>query len=147
MTCMIRDATATDAAAWQALWAEYLAFYKTDLAPEITANTWAHCLDPASRLTLRLAEVDGTVQGFALHHWHESTWAIGLDCYLEDLFVSARTRGTGIGRALIDDLIAICHAAGHARLYWMTDQGNTRARSLYDSYTPTDGHLRYRITL
>jgi GNAT superfamily N-acetyltransferase len=146
MTVTIRDATAADGTVWQALWAEYLAFYKTTLAPEITASTWARCLAPDSRLTLRLAEVDGTVQGFALHHWHESTWAIGPDCYLEDLFVSAGARGTGIGRALIDDLIAICRVQGHSRLYWMTDEGNARARSLYDSYTPTDGHLRYRIT-
>ncbi len=85
--------------------------------------------------------------GFALHHHHASTWVLGDDCYLEDLFVSEAARGLGIGRALIDDLIVLARAKGWHRLYWHTDAGNARARSLYDSYVLSDGHIRYRMSL
>lgn len=142
---IIRDMVASDEYHWRALWAQYLDFYRTDLPPATTDQTWARIVDPASPLNGRIAEVDGRMKGFALHHTHLSTWAIGQDCYLEDLFVQADARGLGLGRALIDDLIGICRMHGFARLYWHTDQSNTRARALYDQYTQSDGHLRYRI--
>ena len=46
---------------------------------------------------------------------HEGTWIRGRDCYLEDLFVDADARGKGLGRALIDDLIATSKAKGWSR--------------------------------
>jgi len=47
MTITVRQLVATDRGAWMPLWQEYLAFYKTDLAPEITDVTWTRFLDPA----------------------------------------------------------------------------------------------------
>lgn len=144
---IIRDATAADEAAWRRLWDQYLAFYKVKLADDVTANTWARILDPSSRVAIRVAEVDGTLAGFAIHHFHDSTWVKTPDCYLEDLFLDATYRGQGIGRALIDDLIAITKAKGWSRLYWHTDRDNATARKLYDTYAPEDGHVRYRLRL
>jgi GNAT superfamily N-acetyltransferase len=141
----IRDLVASDEAAWRGLWAQYLAFYEVSLDAEITDQTWARLVDPAALLRGRVAVVDGEVLGFALHHTHLSTWVAAPDCYLEDLFLAQVARGRGLGRALLDDLIAICRAKGYARLYWHTDEGNTRARALYDSYAPYDGHVRYRL--
>ena len=38
---------------------------------------------------------------------------------------------SGIGRALIDDLIAIARARGYGRIYWHTDETNSpRPRAL-----------------
>ncbi len=144
---VIRDATAADEAAWRGLWDQYLAFYKVDLAEDVTAHTWARILDPSSRVAMRVAEVEGTLAGFAIHHFHDSTWVKTPDCYLEDLFLDATYRGQGIGRALIDDLIAITKAMGWSRLYWHTDRDNATARKLYDTYAPEDGHVRYRLKL
>ncbi|EHS50349.1 GCN5-related N-acetyltransferase [Rhizobium sp. PDO1-076] len=147
MTLVIRDATAADDAAWRKLWAGYLTFYKVDLDPEITDHTWARILDPSSRVAMRVAEVDGGLAGFAIHHFHDSTWVKTPDCYLEDLFLDARFRGQGIGRALIDDLIALAKTQGWSRLYWHTNHDNATARKLYDSYAREDGHVRYRMSL
>ncbi|MCB2125340.1 MAG: GNAT family N-acetyltransferase [Rhodobacteraceae bacterium] len=147
MTITIRDATPDDEAEWRRLWDGYLAFYDIALAPEITAATWARLMDPASPLKLRLALRGDRFAGFALHQHHPSSWVAGDDCYLEDLFVDAEARGSGVGRALIDDLIALARARGWHRLYWHTDEGNARARTLYDSYTASDGHIRYRMRL
>ena len=147
MTLQITTATPADEAEWRGLWAQYLAFYKVELSPDVTTRTWVRIIDPASPLTARLARTSGEMLGFALHHHHASTWVLGDDCYLEDLFVAEAARGAGVGRALIDDLIAITKAKGWHRLYWHTDEGNSRARALYDSYVLSDGHIRYRLKL
>lgn len=96
---------------------------------------------------MRVAELDGIVLGFAIHHHHESTWVMGADCYLEDLFISPAARGKGLGRALIEDLMEIARKRGWHRLYWHTDTGNANARRLYDSIVPADGHIRYRLPI
>jgi GNAT superfamily N-acetyltransferase len=98
-------------------------------------------------LTARLAVIDGTPQGFAIHQHHPSTWVMGDDGYLEDLFVAPEARGRGLGRALIEDLIAISRANGWRRLYWLTEIENATARKLYDQFCDNDGHIRYRMTL
>ena len=145
MSLQIRDAQPQDQADWLKLWSDYLAFYNVDLAEEVTAHTWARVMDPVSRLSMRLAVLDGQTVGFAIHHCHDSTWVKTPDCYLEDLFIDETIRGKGIGRALIDDLIAISKEKGWSRLYWHTDENNQRARKLYDSYVESDGHIRYRL--
>lgn len=143
----IRDVEPEDAAAWRALWQGYLDFYNVTLAPEVTAKTWARILDPDNRLNCRLALQGGTLTGFAVWHHHVASWSDRDDCYLEDLFVAPDARGHGIGRALIDDLAALARARGFGRFYWHTDQDNTRARALYDTYAQADGHVRYRHAL
>lgn len=143
----LRDLQVADKAAFLSLWRQYLAFYRVDLSDGVTQFTWARLMDAGSAMTGRVAALDGTMVGFAIHMHHASTWVAGDDCYLEDLFVTDTARGHGIGRALIDDVIGIARAAGWHRVYWHTDQGNTRARALYDQYTPSDGHIRYRLRL
>jgi GNAT superfamily N-acetyltransferase len=148
MSLRIATITARDKADWLPLWQSYLAFYAVDLDDNVTERSWTRLIDPASPLTGRLARDEaGQALGFALHHPHLSTWVAGEDCYLEDLFVADTARGRGVGRALIDDLIALARAKGWHRLYWHTDEDNARARALYDSYAKSDGHIRYRIPL
>ncbi|NLR98625.1 GNAT family N-acetyltransferase [Rhizobium sp. P38BS-XIX] len=146
MTVTIRDARPEDEARWRALWDGYLAFYRVTIAPEITDATWRRVFDPASAIFMRVAEVDGEVKGFTLCITHEGTWTLAPDCYLEDLFVDESARGHGVGRALLDDLVALCKTNGWTRLYWHTEEGNATARKLYDTYVESDGHIRYRIS-
>lgn len=145
MTC--RDAAPADHAAWLTLWQGFLQFYQTDLDPAITAHTWDRLMDPASPMKMRLAEASGRVVGFAIHQHHPSTWVMGDDCYLEDLFVDPDARGLGIGRALITDLQHLAKSRGWHRLYWHTNHDNLAARRLYDSIGPADGHIRYRFDI
>ncbi len=147
MTLRIRDAEPGDAQDWHRLWDSYLAFYGVTLAAEVTANTWANLMDPDAPLKARIACLDGQAVGFALNLHHPSSWVLGEDCYLEDLFVADTARGKGFGRALIDDLVELARAKGWHRLYWHTKADNARARKLYDQYVATDGHIRYRMQL
>ncbi|MFB2351383.1 GNAT family N-acetyltransferase, partial [Priestia megaterium] len=52
-------------------------------------------------------------------------------------------RGHGIGKALIEWLRNAMRAEGWARVYWVTQQDNARARRLYDQFTKADGFVRY----
>jgi GNAT superfamily N-acetyltransferase len=147
MVADIRNAEAGDLEQWLPLWNGYLTFYKVTIAPEITRNTWARILDPMNRLTCRVASVDGKLVGFAHHHTHLTTWDVRPTCYLEDLFVSPSVRGTGMGRVLIDDLVALGKAGDWMAIYWITADDNKTAQKLYDSYNERDPFIRYSITL
>lgn len=144
---LIRDAEPRDEAVWRRLWLGYVTFYEVDVPEAVTAYTWARILDPDIPMFCRVAEHDGTVIGFAISTLHPSTWTDGLNCYLEDLFVDPVARGKGVGRALIDDLLALAKQKSWARLYWHTDAGNETARALYDRYTLADNFVRYRLPI
>jgi len=134
--------------AWRALWDGYLEFYGTDLAPEITAYTWRRIRDPLSPVRCRLAvTASDDVVGLVHTVTHEATWVIAQTLYLEDLFVAPRARGLGVGRALIDDVIAGAKARDYSRVYWHTHSDNEAARRLYDRYVKADAFVRYRINI
>ncbi len=143
----IRDAAPADEAAWRKLWAGYLTFYKAEVAPEITSGTWARILNPQSAIFCRVAELAGNVVGFAVCVVHEGTWVTTPILYLEDLFVESSSRGAGVGKALIADLLELCAVRGFARLYWHTDADNAQARRLYDQFIEADAAVRYRLTI
>ncbi len=141
---IIREARAADRDAWSALWGDYLTFYETDLAPEVSATTWSRLLDPSEPMFCLLAEHDGEVIGFVNCVLHRGTWAIGDFCYLEDLFVTASARGPGAGRALIEAVYAEADRRGCERVYWLTHESNTTARRLYDKVARNLGFIQYR---
>lgn len=143
----IRDAEAGDLDAWLVLWKGYCDFYQVTIAPDITMATWARALDPMTVLNARVALSDGRLVGFAHHHTHLTTWDRRPTCYLEDLFAAPDARGLGVGRALLDDLLALGKAKDWASIYWITAEGNATARKLYDRYTGRDEFVRYAIGL
>lgn len=142
---VIRAALPGDEKSWRALWSGYCNFYGTVLPAEVTDRTWQRILDPESAVMCLIAEVEGQVYGFAHCVVHEATWETQPVCYLEDLYVLPSARGRGIGGALIDWLRNAMRAEGWARLYWMTREGNTAARRLYDRYASADDFVRYVI--
>lgn len=147
MTVDIRGAEAGDLEQWMPLWQGYLTFYKVTISTEITQSTWSRILDPMNLLTARVALMDGKLVGFAHHHTHLTTWDVRPTCYLEDLFVDQTVRGGGVGRALMDDLVALGKAKDWMSIYWITADDNKTAQKLYDSYNPRDPFMRYSITL
>lgn len=147
MTFTLSDLAHGDYAAWRPLWDDYLVFYKVDVPEHVTARTWQRLIDPQFPLYGRVVRLQGRIVGFAIHLPHVSTWQEGATCYLEDLYVAPEARGTGAGRALIDDLMSICERHDWEKLYWVTDNDNETARRLYDRYVPADKTVRYRLKL
>ena len=65
--------------------------------------------------------------------------------YLEDLWVDPAARGTGIGRKLIETLIARSLDQGWRRVYWHTEADNAAARALYDRIAVLTPYVRYDV--
>ena len=130
---------------WLEPWAGYLSFYKTVLSAEQTELTWQRIHDVEFNLNGLVAEVDGKVIGFTHYLYTPSTWTANQYCYLEDLFVDETVRGAGAGRSLIDAVIVAARAKMSGRVYWTTQESNTRARVLYDSYSPASEFVQYRL--
>ncbi len=147
MTVTVRHPTPADEGAWRQLWAGYIDFYRADVPEEVTAYTWSRALDPQSPVFALLAEQDGALVGMAMCVHHAGTWSLTGTCYLEDLFVDPAARGAGVGRALLDHLVALCRSRGWTDLYWHTRDTNAAARRLYDTYVAVDDHVRYRMEL
>ncbi|MBS67630.1 MAG: GNAT family N-acetyltransferase [Pseudomonas sp.] len=145
----IRPITAADHAAWHDLWRGYQRFYSADIPEQTSDLTWQRFLDPAEPMHAALAWHDGHAIG--LVHWifHRSCWTHGDYCYLQDLYVAEGTRGTGIGRALIEHVYAQAAAAGAGaeRVHWLTQESNYRGRMLYDRIAERSGFIQYRQLL
>jgi GNAT superfamily N-acetyltransferase len=80
-----------------------------------------------------VAEVEGTVQGFALFYIRFSTWK-GQRMYLEDFYVAEEMRGRGLGKLLFDRLI---EEAKHRKLngmMWQVLEWNEPALNFYRKY-------------
>jgi GNAT superfamily N-acetyltransferase len=140
----IRPVGADERAAWEPLWAGYLAFYKATLKPGAGDIAWARFHDPNEPMHLLGAYVDGKLTGIVHYLFHRSSWTPGDYCYLQDLFVAESARGLGLGRALIEAVYDKAKAAGASRVYWMTQTTNAQARILYDQVADNPGFMQYR---
>ena len=145
MSIIIRPITLSDKARWLELFKEYVIFYKSKVSDEQFELTWQRIHSDFNMYGL-IAELDGQIVGIAHYIFRPSTWDVEDFCYLEDLFVDPKVRGTGVGRALISELEKIATAKGSKRLYWTTATDNEVARKLYDKVAITD-FVQYRILL
>jgi GNAT superfamily N-acetyltransferase len=144
---IVRGARADDEAIWRDLWGQYVRFYESEVPEAVTAHTWARILGQQQGFVGRVSERDGRVVGFSVSIVHARSWTSAPACYLEDLFVDPAVRGSGAGRALIEDLIALGRERGWARVYWHTRQSNAVARRLYDRFTAADDFVRYKVAV
>jgi GNAT superfamily N-acetyltransferase len=144
----IRRATESDVPAMVGLVHE-LAEYER--APEqclLTAEQLHTALfGDSPALFAHVAELDGEVVGCALWFKNFSTWDGVHGLYLEDLYVSPKARGTGLGKALLAALAQECVRQGYTRLQWWVLNWNTPAIGFYQSLgaVPMDGWTVYRI--
>ena len=139
----VRRVRADERAAWEPLWKGYQIFYEVALSDEIMTTTWSRLHDPAEPMFVLGAYLGGKLVGIVHSLYHRSCWTIGNYCYLQDLFVAEEARGHGIGRALIEAVASEARAAGASRVYWLTQEGNTTARALYDRVAKRSGFIQY----
>lgn len=80
-----------------------------------------------------VAEVDGKVEGFAMYYVRYSTWK-GQRMYLEDLLVTEKMRGQGLGKQLFDRLIVEAKEKNFNGIVWQVLDWNTPAINFYEKY-------------
>jgi len=144
---VVRPIRREDFDAWLPLWRGYLAFYKADVAEEVTRLTFSRFFDAYEPMHAFVAEREGRLIGVVQYLYHRNTWMIAPVCYLQDLFTAAEARGQGVGRALIEAVYAAAREAGSPRVYWMTQEGNAQARILYEKIADRSGFIQYRKAL
>ncbi|MDB5129103.1 GNAT family N-acetyltransferase [Mucilaginibacter sp.] len=80
-----------------------------------------------------VAEADGIIVAFALYYVRYSTWK-GCRLYLEDLIVTEKYRGKGIGKILFDRLFQETRELGFSGMVWQVLDWNEPAISFYRKY-------------
>ncbi|UKM66014.1 GNAT family N-acetyltransferase [Flavobacteriaceae bacterium GSB9] len=78
-----------------------------------------------------VAEVNSKIEGIALIYERYSTWK-GRAIHLEDLIVSKSMRGSGIGTALLDEVVKYGHSKGVKRINWEVLDWNEPAIAFYE---------------
>ncbi|MDO6523323.1 GNAT family N-acetyltransferase [Shimia thalassica] len=141
----IRALRAEDESEWHDLWTAYLEFYETSVPDEIYQTTFSRLMgnDPQDFSCL-VAEQGGKLVGFTHYLFHRHAWKADNVCYLQDLFATPETRGTGVGRSLIEAVYKAADDAGAPSVYWLTQDFNKTARQLYDRVGKKTPFIRYQ---
>ena len=85
------------------------------------------------RLLVAQDEENGEVVGMALSYFRYSTWK-GKRLYLEDLVVTEKARGRGVGRALLEATIELARQSACSGLMWQVLDWNAPAIAFYEKF-------------
>lgn len=142
MTSRIRPAREGDetrvAEVWESAWRDgHLGHVPQQLLAHRTAETFLSRTVAMLGRT-HVAEVDGVIVGFVTLKGDE----------VEQLFVDASARGTGVARDLLAHGASQLRVAGHATPWLAVVTGNARARHFYEREGWRDtGHLDYEAAV
>lgn len=76
---------------------------------------------------------DGAAVGFSTVYFTFSSTLPGKVGVMNDLFITEKCRGKGIGRQLIEHSLIYAQSRGALRMQWLTSMSNEVAQRLYDS--------------
>lgn len=94
-----------------------------------------------------ICEREGEPIGFAVYFFSYSTWLGKNGLFLEDLYVSPASRGTGAGKALLKHLAGIAIENDCGRFEWNVLDWNEPAIKFYQSIgaVPQNQWVGYRL--
>jgi GNAT superfamily N-acetyltransferase len=149
MSFKIRPLEQNDESQWRVLWLGYLNHYQTALPEHVSDHLWQRLTAAHDEPEIHgIAAVDdetGELLGICHYFFHASTWSIAGYCYLEDLFTSRASRGRGVGRALIEAVVADATKRNSPKIYWQTHETNAVAQVLYNQVANRTGFMVYDI--
>lgn len=135
----IRHAAAADADALALLSQELLAFY--GLPVRYQRSYMAHVIaekaftDPPS-IEILMAFERGQARGFLAFSHSFALANCQTSIFIQDLFVTRKSRALGIGRQLMAELARICVERGIGQLDWTADPWNEKAKAFYEAMGP-----------
>ena len=140
----IRALRTEDRDAWAETWRDYLAFYETTVPEAIYGTTFSRLIgDDPQDFSCFVAEQDDKLVGLTHFLFHRHAWKVEQVCYLQDLYARPETRGTGVGRALIQAVYDEADRKGAPSVYWLTQGFNHTARQLYDRIGTLTPFVKY----
>ena len=130
----LRDANPGDVPEILALIRELAVYEKEpDAALATEADLLRDGFGPEPYFRCIMAEIDGSIAGFALYFFQYSTWEGRPALYLEDLFVREAFRKRGIGVALFRRLAQIALERNCTRFQWECLDWNKPALDFYET--------------
>jgi len=112
---------------------ELATFEKEENAVEVTANNLVRDgFGKKSLFHCFVGEKNGSVVGAAIIYPRYSTWK-GPIIHLEDLIVSEKMRGSGMGTALLDEVVKYGKRLGVKRINWEVIDWNEPAIKFYEN--------------
>jgi GNAT superfamily N-acetyltransferase len=134
----LRPAEPRDVAAVVGLIHELAAFEKLSHLCCATVQTLGpHLFGDKPVAECVVGEIDGQVVAFALFFTNFSTFLAKPGLYLEDLYVSPRHRGTGLGKDLLEHLGRLAAERGCGRFEWSVLDWNENAIRFYEGLGAT----------
>jgi len=134
MNPIIRPGTKEDIAAVHALIVELAVFERE---PDAVSNTIEMMLEDGFGdhpvYGFLVAEVDGHILGTSIYYYRYSTWK-GKRLYLEDLIVTEKSRGMGLGKLLFEETVRIAREQRCTGMMWQVLDWNTPAIEFYKKY-------------
>ena len=131
MKTIIRKGTAKDLTRLRELIVELAVFEKEPEAVEVTLNELEKDGFGTDKVfDFFVAEIDGIVQGIALHYFKYSTWK-GKCLFLEDIVVNQEFRGQGLGKLLFDEVVKVAAINKCKRMEWQVLTWNEPAIGFY----------------
>ena len=117
-----------------------------EVGPAQNAAVHALCSDPALGRAWLLADAGGRDAGYALAYWRHSIDHGGRVAVLDDLWNDAALRGRGLGRRLMDAVLADMSACGARTVVLEADPADAPAMSFYArlGFAPKDTALLAR---
>jgi len=132
MDFIIRESREADMPQVLKLIQELATFEKEENAVEITSEDLIRDGFGSKKLFhCFVGEKDGAVVGSAIIYPRYSTWK-GPAVHLEDLIVSEKMRGSGMGTALLDEVVKYGKQLGVKRINWEVIDWNEPAIKFYE---------------
>lgn len=129
---LLRPAEPRDVPALVGLIRELAAYEQLEHLVETTAEALGpHLFGERPVAEAVVAEVGGTVVGFALFFTNFSTFKCRPGLYLEDLYVQPAHRGSGLGAALLRHVGRLAVARGCGRFEWSVLDWNAPSIAFY----------------
>ncbi|MEZ5923400.1 MAG: GNAT family N-acetyltransferase [Hyphomicrobiaceae bacterium] len=146
MTATIRPVQQPEKARWEELFRAYGTFYKVDVTPQAVEAVWGWIHDPAEPFWCDVAEDgQGKLIGMTQYQMMHRSLGGSMVVYLSDLYVEPGLRGGGVGRALIEHVLAFAKARGAPSVRWLTQDFNYKGRMLYDTFAPKSDFILYNV--
>ena len=146
---MIRAATKSDVPAILCLLRELAEYEKLTHACVATeADFLTHLFGPNPAAEAMVADLDGTIVGYALWFRSFSTFLAKPGIYLEDVYVQPAHRNQGIGKAFLRHLAQLAVDRNYGRIEWSVLDWNAPSIAFYKSLgaEPLADWTMFRLT-
>ena len=147
MSVKIRPVQPQEKARWEELFRAYGKFYKVEVTPQAVAAVWTWIHDAEEPFWCDVAEDDGKLVGMTQYQMMHRSLGGSMVVYLSDLYVDPELRGGGVGRALIEHVMAFAKTKGAPSVRWLTQDFNYKGRMLYDSFAPKSDFILYNVAV